>query len=162
MRRAAAGAAVLALVAGCGGKDAAEPERRPVRAEATAPSKAKAQPERGPSLAIRAPAEGSTIHGGAVTVSVTVKRFELVRQRVRPPFPAPVPGQGHVHFYLDADGLPTTHSPPATGTYRSVSETSYTWTGVAPGRHSLAAQLVGRDHAPLRPPAKDRVAVTVE
>ena len=116
---------------------------------------------RGPSITITRPGDGATVHGGALRVGVAIEGFELVSQRVRPPFPPPVAGQGHVHFYLDTRELPTTHSPPATGVYRSVAETAYTWTGVAPGRHSLAVQLVGKDHAPLRPQAKDRITVQV-
>ena len=95
-------------------------------------------------------------------MSVAIKGFEVVEQRVRPPFPAPVAGKGHVHFYLDTAALPREHGPPATGAYRSLSARTYTWTGVAPGRHSLAVQLVGKDHAPLRRPVKDRVTVAVE
>ena len=90
-----------------------------------------------------------------------VKAFTLVHQRVRPPFPSPVAGQGHVHYYLDTKRLPTTHSPPATGVYRSIPATDYTWTGVAPGKRSFAVQLVGRDHAPLTPPVTDRITLDV-
>lgn len=108
------------------------------------------------------PLDGRTVRGNAVAVSVSVEGFEIVEQRVRPPFPPPVPGQGHVHFYLDTERLPTRHGPPATGAYRSVSTTTYTWPGVPPGRHSLAVQLVGRDHVPLRPPVSDRITVDVE
>lgn len=96
-----------------------------------------------------------------MTVSVVVKTFKLVNQRVRPPFPAPVTGQGHVHYYLDTTRLPTTHSRPATGVYRSIPATEYTWTGVAPGKRSLAVQLVGRDHATLTPPVTDRITLDV-
>jgi hypothetical protein len=113
----------------------------------------------GPSISILTPTDGQAVSGGTVAVSVSVKRFKVVNQRVRPPFPPPVAGEGHVHFYLDTDMLPTTHSPPTTGTYRSISGTTYTWTGVGPGRHTLAVQLVGNDHAPLSPPVKDRVTV---
>lgn len=113
------------------------------------------------SITIIEPAARKVSPGGAVTVSVDVKGFKLVQQRVRPPFPKPLTGRGHVHFYLDTVRLPTRHGPPATGAYRSVSSTSYMWTGLAPGSHSFAVQLVGRDHAPLRPPVKDRVTVAV-
>jgi hypothetical protein len=113
-----------------------------------------------PSIGILKPTTGQTVHGDAVTVSVSIKGFKLVNQRVRPPFPRAAPGKGHVHFYLDTKTLPRTHSPPTTGTYRSVSSTTYTWTGIPPGRHTLAVQLVGKDHAPLGEPVKDRVTVT--
>jgi hypothetical protein len=125
-----------------------------------APASARRTP--GPSIRIIKPTDGGTVRGSTVTVSVSVKGFKVVDQKVRPPFPPPVAGEGHVHFYLDTATLPTTHSPPATGAYRSVSRTTYTWTGVVPGRHSLAAQLVGRDHAPLSRPVKDRIVVDVE
>ena len=36
-----------------------------------------------------------------------------------------------------------------------------TWPSVPPGRRSLAAQPVGRDHVPLNPPVSDRITVDV-
>ena len=117
--------------------------------------------DRRPSVDIVRPADGRRVRGDRITVTVSIDDFRLVEQRVRPPFPPPVPGRGHVHFYLDTGRLPTRHGPPATGAYRSLSTTSYTWVGVPPGRHSLAAQLVGKDHVPLRPQAKDRITVDV-
>ena len=117
---------------------------------------------RPPSIDIVRPVDGQRIRGDQVTVKVKVKNFRIVEQRVRPPFPPPVAGRGHVHFYLDTKRLPTRHGPPETGAYRSVSTTTYTWVGVPPGRHSLAVQLVGKDHAPLRPQAKDRITVEVK
>lgn len=104
---------------------------------------------------------GEAVGGGAVTVRVAIAGFQVVDQRVRPPFPRPVAGKGHVHFYLNTERLPQEHSPPTTGVYRSISASSYTWTGLEPGKHSLAVQLVGKDHAPLRPGVSDRVAVNV-
>ena len=114
-----------------------------------------------PSIRIVTPTSGEAVGGGAVTVRVAIAGFQVVDQRVRPPFPRPVVGKGHVHFYLNTERLPREHSPPATGVYRSISASSYTWTGLEPGIHSLAAQLVGKDHAPLRPGVSDRVAVNV-
>jgi hypothetical protein len=153
------------LLAACGGQaavgDRSDAEGSGAVAHQGAPAPAPQRRTR-PAIALRRPADGQSVRGGAVTVSVAVEGFELVEQRVRPPFPPPVHGKGHVHFYLDTERLPTTHSPPATGTYRSISGRTYTWTGLAPGTHSLAVQLVGKDHAPLRPPAKDRVTVDVE
>ena len=115
-----------------------------------------------PSIEIVRPKSGATIRGGQVRASVSIDNFDVVEQRVRPPFPGPVEGKGHIHFYLDTMRLPTEHGPPATGAYRSVTTPSYTWTGLAPGRHSLAVQLVGKDHVPLRPPARDSLSVVVK
>jgi hypothetical protein len=148
----ATGSATDAATEG-GARRTEESPRRREPAKRSGPSK--------PSISIRTPKNGQTVHGDGVTVSVSVTGFRVVDQRVRPPFPPPVAGKGHVHFYLDTEMLPTTHSPPATGTYRSLSTTSYTWAGVAPGRHSFAVQLVGKDHAPLSTPVKDRITATV-
>jgi hypothetical protein len=137
-----------------------ELERSPDGEDSGAAASARTTP--GPSIRIVKPTDGGTVRGSTVTVSVSVKGFKVVGQRVRPPFPPPVAGEGHVHFYLDTATLPTTHSPPSTGTYRSISGPTYTWTGVVPGRHSLAVQLVGKDHAPLSRPVKDRIVVDVE
>ena len=139
---------------------APKPHVSPRRARATRRRSVPAL--RRPSIDIVGAAEGEAVTGDTVTLSVAVKGFKLVDQRVRPPFPSPVAGQGHVHYYLDTKRLPTTHSPPATGVYRSTSQTSYTWTRVAAGRHSFAVQLVGRDHAPLRPAVKDWITAEVE
>jgi hypothetical protein len=102
------------------------------------------------------PKVGSTVHGRTIRVSVLLKRFKVHEQ-----FQPPVAGEGHVHFYLDVKKLPTTHTYPSPVPYRSISGTTYTWTGVTPGRHTVAVQLVGNDHVPLRPAAQDRVTVTV-
>jgi hypothetical protein len=87
-----------------------------------------------------------------------VTSFKVVNRQ----FHAPVAGEGHVHFYLDAKTLPRTHTYPSPVTYRSISGTTYAWTDVSPGRHTFAVQLVGNDHVPLRPAAKNQVTVTVQ
>lgn len=86
-----------------------------------------------------------------------MKGFKAVPKQ----FQAPMAGEGHVHFYLDVKTLPATHTYPSPVPYRSISGKTYTWTGVAADRHSVAVQLVGNDHVPLRPPVQDRVTVTV-
>lgn len=123
-------------------------------ASATSPSKS---PAPVPSITIVTPKAGSRVHGRSIRVSVSVKGFDVVHKQ----FQRPVAREGHVHFYLDIKTLPKTHTYPSRVPYRSLSETSYTWTGVRPGRHTVAVQLVGNDHVPLRPPAMDRVAITV-
>jgi hypothetical protein len=112
---------------------------------------------RRPVITILRPKAGSTVQGSRVRVSVSVTRFKIVNKQFQPP----VANEGHVHFYLDVKTLPMTHAYPSPVHYHSVSGTTYTWTGVRPGRHTVAAQLVGNDHVPLRPAATDRVAITV-
>lgn len=110
-----------------------------------------------PSITIVTPKAGATIHKRRITVSVSVKGFNPRHAQFRPP----APREGHVHFYLDVKRLPTTHRYPSPVPYRSISGTTYTWTGVSLGRHTVAVQLVGNDHVPLRPAVKDRARVTV-
>ena len=67
-----------------------------------------------------------------------------------------VPGEGHFHFYLDVDQVPTTPGQPAfsaPGTYVESFGTSYVWRNVSPGLHRFAIQAVNNDHTPLDPPA---------
>lgn len=144
--RAAQVAAVLVLIL-----FAAEPQAL------SAPSKTSAVSARRPSLTILAPKPGSTIHDSTITVAVSVKNFRVVNKQFQPP----VAGAGHVHFYLDVKTLPTTHVYPSPVHYHSISGTSYTWTGVRPGRHIVGVQLVGNDHVPLRPQVEAEVTITV-
>jgi hypothetical protein len=134
---------------------ASAPDRASSTPGTTAPKSAPTA--RGPLITILTPKAGSTVHGSTVRVSVLVKRFKVVPRQFQPP----VAGEGHVHFYLDVKTLPTTHTYPSPVPYRSISGTTYTWTGVSPGRHTVAVQLVGNDHVPFRPQVKDRVTVTV-
>lgn len=129
----------------------------PNRAASAPAGPAQKSPARGPSIAILAPQAGSTLHGRTIRVSALVKGFNPLHEQFQPPMAR----EGHVHFYLDVKRLPTTHTYPSPVPYRSISGTSYTWTGVTPGRHTVAVQLVGNDHVPLRPPATDRIAITV-
>lgn len=116
-------------------------------------------PKRGPTLRIVEPADGA-IAGASITVRVVVGGFKVVNKLNQPA----VPGQGHIHFYLDRSEIPTTKGQPsvtAKGTYHAGSQTSHTWTGLKPGPHSLAVQLVNNDHTPLDPPVVAAVTVTV-
>jgi hypothetical protein len=161
------GAAVAGLIVVIGWTAAAAQSRRwspPSTASADGAASARAMPATAnavrastPSITIVTPKAGGTVRGSRVRVAVSVRRFKVVNKRFRPP----VSNEGHVHFYLDVKTLPRTHTYPSPVHYHSVSATSYTWTGVRPGRHTVAVQLVGNDHVPLRPAATDRVAITV-
>lgn len=123
----------------------------------SSPATKEASAARSPSIRIVTPTAGATIHGRSIRVSVSVKGFNPRHEQFRPP----APREGHVHFYLDVKTLPRTHVYPSPVPYRSISGTTYTWTGVRPGRHTVAVQLVGNDHAPLRPAVTGRVTLTV-
>jgi hypothetical protein len=112
-----------------------------------------------PIINIRSPMDGASLAAGDMPVSVEVFNFNVVDKLGQPN----VPGDGHVHYYLDAEP-PTTKGQPAItapGTYVAMGETSYTWTNVAPGTHTLAVQLVNNDHTPLTPPVVDKVTIIV-
>jgi hypothetical protein len=143
-------AAGLIILAGCAAL-AAQSQGR------SSPSTEEASLARQPSITIVTPKPAATIHGRRIRVSVSVKGFNPRHEQFRPP----APREGHVHFYLDVKTLPTTHMYPSPVPYRSISGTTYIWSGVRPGRHTVAVQLVGNDHVPLRPAVKDRVSVTV-
>jgi hypothetical protein len=110
-------------------------------------------------VTITSPEEGANITAGNVTVSVNVTNFTLVE----PTGQANAPGEGHLHYYLDAV-VPTNASAPAipeTGGYVVSTNTSHTWENVTPGAHNLSVQLVNNDHTPIIPLAADMVNVTV-
>ncbi len=134
--------AVLALVA-CTENPAAEP----------------AGDDTGRTIEIISPADGATVPPGDITVTVQVTNFKIVDKQGQ----ADVPGEGHVHFYLDvapptAPGKPAI---PASGVWAHVSGTSYTFKNVPEGTHTIAVELVNNDHTPLNPPAVYEITVNV-
>ena len=85
-----------------------------------------------------APAEGSTITGTSTAVTVAATGFSLVG------FPkAAAPGEGHIHYFVDGKPAPGDYATPGT---------SFTFTGLTTGRHTITAELVDSEHASLNPP----------
>ena len=115
----------------------------------------------GPSVRILEPADAATLSGRDVQVTVAVENFNIVGKQGQ----AAVPGEGHVHFYLDVGRLPTAPgqhaAPPGRRGYYSSSNTTYTWKGLQPGEHKLAVQLVTNDHRALDRPVTAQVTVRV-
>ncbi|WP_221056348.1 fasciclin domain-containing protein [Methanoculleus chikugoensis] len=104
------------------------------------------------------PMEGANVTAGNVTVSVNVTNFTLVEPTGQPN----APGEGHLHYYLDAP-VPTNASEPAippTGGYVISTNLTHTWENVTAGAHNLSVQLVNNDHTPLIPLVADTVNVT--
>ena len=113
----------------------------------------------GVNVTITSPEEGASIPAGNVTVEVNLTNFTLVEPTGQPN----APGEGHLHYYLDAV-VPTNASAPAipeTGGYVISTNTSYTWENVTPGEHNFSVQVVHNDHTPLIPLVYDMVNVTV-
>lgn len=173
MRRPIVTAAVVLLtLASCGGGDtpsgsptAAAPSGTSpsaTRPAASLPATATAvEPEDRPSVSIRSPDDGATIDGGSVTITADVENFEVVNKIGD----KKKDGQGHLHFYLDVDDIPTTMGEEAIvegeGRYVATSSTSYTWSDLSPGSHKLGVQLVNNNHTPLQPPATAEITVTI-
>jgi hypothetical protein len=101
----------------------------------------------------------TTLPARNIAVSVSVANFNIVSKMGE----ASVPGEGHLHYYLDVDP-PTTPGEPAItqgDTFIASTESSYLWENVSPGSHTLSVQLVNNDHTPLQPPVTDSIKITV-
>lgn len=113
-------------------------------------------------VAITKPAAGSTVAAGDVEVTVSPESFNIVNKLGQPP----VAGEGHIHYYLDVETIPTTPGKPAVTddpkTYHAEATTTYSWPDVAAGEHTFGVQLVNNDHTPLEPAVTAEVTVTVE
>jgi hypothetical protein len=143
-------AAAVWLAPGCGGDD----EGNGATIDTGAPEESTA--------AIISPEDGATLEAGDIEVSVDVANFEVV-DKLGQDLAA---GEGHVHYYINVDEIPTTPGEPAVTddetTYHAEATTSFTWQGVRPGEHTFGVQLVNNDHTPLEPPVTDEITVTVE
>jgi plastocyanin len=125
----------------------------------TATPTANVTPTTEANVTITSPEEGASVAAGNVTVSVNLTNFTLVEPTGQPN----APGEGHLHYYLDAV-VPTNASAPAipeTGGYVISTNTSYTWENVTAGAHNLSVQVVNNDHTPIIPLVFDTVNVTV-
>jgi hypothetical protein len=92
-------------------------------------------------------------------VAVSISNFNLVDKIGQ----ANVPGEGHLTYYADVS-IPTTSGEPAltaTGTYAVSASTSYTWTVLLPGKHTVGVQLVNNDNTPLSPPVTTSMNMNV-
>jgi hypothetical protein len=112
-----------------------------------------------PTLSITSPTSGASVSQGNIVVNARVTNFNVVDKQGQ----ANVPGEGHLHFYLDVDAPTTAGQPaiPASGVWAHVSGTTYTFSNVAPGTHTISVQLVNNDHTPVIPPVVAKTTITV-
>ena len=103
-----------------------------------------------PSLSFVSPAPGQTITGPKIAVKIAVANFALVDYKTHPKL---VPGQGHLHLWLDQT------KPTKTSAVKAVSP-AYTFENVKPGTHTLIAELVANDHSSLTPITTTSVTFT--
>jgi hypothetical protein len=114
--------------------------------------------EPGVSVSILTPADGDTVRGTAVRVTLAASGIELApaaEQRV---------GTAHHHLFLDVD-VGTTDVPIPAGVggvvHLGKAETAYRFDSVAAGPHRLIAVLADPTHLPLRPLVADTVRFVV-
>lgn len=100
--------------------------------------------------------------GRNVEVEAYPRSFEVIDKLGQPASD----GEGHIHFYLDVEEIPTTPNKPAVtadeATYHAAATTIYVWKDVPSGKHTFGVQLVNNDHTPLEPPVITQQDVTVE
>lgn len=96
---------------------------------------------------------------GDLKVSVEVGNFTVIDKQGQPS----VPGEGHLHYFLDVTA-PTTQGQPAVtapGTWTTTADLTYTFTNVGTGHHTVSVELVNNDHTPLNPPVVATMDVLV-
>jgi uncharacterized protein DUF4399 len=144
-------AAAIGLVVACGGDD-----------EGNGPTTDDTSAAEEFTAAITNPDDGATLDAGDIEVALDVGDFRVVDKLGQ----EPVDGEGHVHYYINVETIPTTPGEPAITddetTYHAEATTSFTWQGVRPGEHTFGVQLVNNDHTPLEPAITDEISVTVE
>ncbi len=112
-----------------------------------------------PAIAIT-PSNGATIDAGDITVSAMALNFNVVDKQGQ----ANVPGEGHLHYFLDVEAPTTPGQPaiPTSGSWTHTANTTYTFNDVASGTHTFSVELVNNDHTPLVPPVVAKSTVTVQ
>ena len=111
------------------------------------------------SLTIVSPKDGATVDGGDVTVTIEVANFNVTDKSGQ----SNVAGEGHVHYFLDVEA-PTAPGVPAVvdrGTWAYTATTTYTFTRVVDGPHTISVELINNDHTPLVPPVVDKISFTI-
>jgi len=110
-----------------------------------------------PSIKIVIPTDDPTIAGlpvdGLCPVLVEVSNFKLVDK----PGEANIPGEGHIHYYLDSEPCEVS---PDKANFADTSETLYYWPAIGRGPHTFRVELVNNDHTPLDPPVTASASVT--
>lgn len=112
-----------------------------------------------PSVSIDSPADGDTVRGSAVHVTLTANGVELA------PAADERPGTAHHHLFLDVDTGPVDQKIPAGVPgiiHLGRAQTEFQWDSVAPGAHRIIAVLGDWQHVPLAAAATDTVRVVVQ
>jgi plastocyanin len=115
-----------------------------------------------PAMVILSPRDGANITGSSITVNIQAANFNIVNNLSG----TNVSNQGHVHYFLDVNPVPATAGQPAipasaSAVWSAVPDSTYTFTNVTPGNHTIAVELVNNDHTALTPPVVQQITVTV-
>jgi len=111
------------------------------------------------SVTIDSPAEGDTVRGSAVHVTLSVRGVELA------PAADERLGTAHHHLFLDVDTGPSDQKIPAGVTgiiHLGRAQTEFDWDSVAPGTHRIIGVLADWQHVPLVSAATDTVRFVVQ
>lgn len=125
---------ILAVLSGCLGYQA------PKEAATPAPGGGEAKAD----FRIISPAEGATIAGGSVTITL-----EPINVAIKPAGGPVKADEGHFHITLD------------TGSYSPTAATSKTFTGVSSGQHAITVELMNNDHSSRSSRVVKKVTFTV-
>jgi hypothetical protein len=113
-----------------------------------------------PQITITSPANGATVPGPDVTVTIQVTGTTLV-----PAANATRLEDMHVHYLLDVDPTPfldgTTPIPTGNPAIVHAAALTTTFSGVAPGAHRVTVILGLSDHRAVQPPVAPSVSFTV-
>lgn len=150
----------LTLALGACGPASDAPANDPAHddAEAMGGTEASAEASAAGDVRITSPAQGATVEGPEVTVTLDALSVEIV------PAGDTTGGTGHHHLYLDADLTPAGEpvpSVPGSIIHMGDGSSTYTFTEVAPGEHRLIAVVADGVHVPLQPWVVDTVTFTV-
>ena len=109
-------------------------------------------------VSITSPAEGDTVSGSAVHITLNATGIEIA------PAADARPETAHHHLYLDVD-FPQSEATIPMGVAGVVhlgqAQKEYHWEGVTPGPHRLIAVLADPGHIPVRPYVTDTVNFVV-
>ena len=111
------------------------------------------------SVSITGPANGDTISGSAVHITLDATGIEIA------PAADARPETAHHHLYLDVDFPQVENSIPMglTGVvHLGQAQKEYHWENVTPGPHRIIAVLADPGHIPLRPFVTDTVNFVVK
>lgn len=111
------------------------------------------------SATISSPAEGDTVRGSAVHVTLAVSGVELA------PAADERPGTAHHHLFLDVDPGPVDQKIPSGVTgiiHLGRAQTEFHWDSVAAGPHRIIAVLADWQHVPLASAATDTVRFVLQ